>query len=921
MKTRGKRTLSADEAEDSSVRPTRQRRSTTDKETAETDNKRSKSTDAPPPASKDTVEEVSRSMPTRRKSTRKASMSETELTSGDEKVSETEKRSKEASKKSENTQPNQMGARRRSSRRATDAGQVDEDSTKQIEEEEPGDKKIVSMDEPAGESIQPKAEPESKAPPKKEEAETWAASSKNEDHKEAPPRKRTRTSIKEEALTNGESAREPNHSKKDPETTAAVSTKNEPANFPAAVKVEDSSAQESDSPEALAAAGSQHTLVKKEAPGNEKTKLEEKHSLPTSSQHTLVKKEAPGNEKTKLEEKHSLPTSTACQAKENTMEMKEVPAVKQEQETKPPATAATQLQLPSVAPISSEATTQLPVNSGAPDAKIKGDTVSLNQPTDSAVPAAPSQPQKPVVYQKGDLRPILAKETRTVKEMGQALEKEHPDPGQKRSVQKRDVISGQGGNQQNEHYLETIRNNAIAFRESDLDTKRKMAYRIALDIVAAGGCFLDKDELTLTAKDAFTRVMRSLKDGRRAAEKSAGIVSDPPVRSPNRQASKKDESAKPRRALDIPMEDPFAELDPSAIEQRERILEKCRHTTLEELKEEMERLNPNSEEVRSIQKADVIAGRGQKAIQQNKHFLDMVRANSAIYRTITTENGEKDLKEKRKMAYCIALEVISIGGCFVAGDGKPLPPKQAVQRVMAALRDWRNKPREEGGVNDPSNTGDYDAWGAHVGNESDEFMPTGSEVPDFTKSALHGETKSLEELRLELDALHPQPDYVRNIQIGDVVSGRGEMANRQNQHYLELIRINAPLYRLIDTGDPAEDLVQKRKMAYCIALRIARQGCCFVGKDDKPLSPKQAFQRVIASLKDWGKKKGRSSTPQNQQDDDDAHLDDGYDDVLYGEAVNPMDHPANYANFSANPMVQPDHIADLVNTVEDIIEI
>eukprot|EP00522_Entomoneis_paludosa_P006389 CAMPEP_0172451990 /NCGR_PEP_ID=MMETSP1065-20121228/9772_1 /TAXON_ID=265537 /ORGANISM="Amphiprora paludosa, Strain CCMP125" /LENGTH=455 /DNA_ID=CAMNT_0013203963 /DNA_START=721 /DNA_END=2088 /DNA_ORIENTATION=+ len=119
--------------------------------------------------------------------------------------------------------------------------------------------------------------------------------------------------------------------------------------------------------------------------------------------------------------------------------------------------------------------------------------------------------------------------------------------------------------------------------------------------------------------------------------------------------------------------------------------------------------------------------------------------------------------------------------------------------------------------------------------------------------AVAGEKRTLNDLKELLDELHPRESKKRCIRSHDVVSGKGERAKQQNQHYLELIRSNAPVFRGMDTGNPDRDLEEKRKMAYRIALEVVEQGGCFVGQDDRPMSPKQAFKRVMTSLKDWRK--------------------------------------------------------------------
>ena len=117
---------------------------------------------------------------------------------------------------------------------------------------------------------------------------------------------------------------------------------------------------------------------------------------------------------------------------------------------------------------------------------------------------------------------------------------------------------------------------------------------------------------------------------------------------------------------------------------------------------------------------------------------------------------------------------------------------------------------------------------------------------------LVGCKRSLSELKKEFYGQHTRAKR-RKRQKHDVVSGKGEKAKIQNAGYLELIRSNAPFFRAMNTGDPDTDLEEKRRLAYCICIKVVDRGGCFLGKDNKPMEAHKAFKRVMTSLKDWRK--------------------------------------------------------------------
>ena len=133
-----------------------------------------------------------------------------------------------------------------------------------------------------------------------------------------------------------------------------------------------------------------------------------------------------------------------------------------------------------------------------------------------------------------------------------------------------------------------------------------------------------------------------------------------------------------------------------------------------------------------------------------------------------------------------------------------------------------------------------------------------------------GDKRSLEQLRRELDQKHPVCNKKRRIERYDVVSGKGEKAKQQNEHFLAMIRGCAPVYQSMRTENPDKDLDDKRRLACLIALEIADNGGCFVGKDECPLSPKAAFKRVMTSLKDWRRPRGTPTprSPRLRQDEE-----------------------------------------------------
>jgi len=126
-----------------------------------------------------------------------------------------------------------------------------------------------------------------------------------------------------------------------------------------------------------------------------------------------------------------------------------------------------------------------------------------------------------VEYQEAFPAPGPSTGKRTLGELKQELDERHPQSNKKRKIRKHDVVSGKGerSKQQNQHYLEMIRNHAPSFRgmntgnpDVDVEEKRKMACYIALKIVDHEGRFVDKDGTTMSAKAAIKRVMTSLKD-------------------------------------------------------------------------------------------------------------------------------------------------------------------------------------------------------------------------------------------------------------------------------------------------------------------------------------------------------------------------------------------------------------------------
>ena len=119
-------------------------------------------------------------------------------------------------------------------------------------------------------------------------------------------------------------------------------------------------------------------------------------------------------------------------------------------------------------------------------------------------------------------------------------------------------------------------------------------------------------------------------------------------------------------------------------------------------------------------------------------------------------------------------------------------------------------------------------------------------------------TRSLSELKKEFYLQHQRAKRRRRHK-HDVVSGKGEKAKMQNEGYLELIRSNAPFFRAMNTGDCDTDLDEKRRLAYCICLKVVGRGGCFLGKDNKPMETHKAFKRVMTSLKDWRKPGGKKS--------------------------------------------------------------
>ena len=124
--------------------------------------------------------------------------------------------------------------------------------------------------------------------------------------------------------------------------------------------------------------------------------------------------------------------------------------------------------------------------------------------------------------------------------------------------------------------------------------------------------------------------------------------------------------------------------------------------------------------------------------------------------------------------------------------------------------------------------------------------------PDDTVLAQVGCDRPVDELRVEFHSRHSTAER-QSVYTQDVVSGKGEKAKIHNTGYLELIRAIAPIYKSTNSGDHQKDLEEKRRLAYGICLEVVNRGGRFLGKNNQPLPAKDAFRRVMTSLKDWKK--------------------------------------------------------------------
>ncbi|KAL7575566.1 hypothetical protein ACA910_020141 [Epithemia clementina (nom. ined.)] len=115
--------------------------------------------------------------------------------------------------------------------------------------------------------------------------------------------------------------------------------------------------------------------------------------------------------------------------------------------------------------------------------------------------------------------------------------------------------------------------------------------------------------------------------------------------------------------------------------------------TLDDLRDEFYARHPKAKR-RCIHKSDVVSGKGEKSKIQNEEYLELIRDNAPFFRSMNTGDPNKNLNEKRRLAYCIALEIVNRCGCFLGTDSKPLEANKAFKRVMTSLKDWR-KPSEK----------------------------------------------------------------------------------------------------------------------------------------------------------------------------------------------------------------------------------
>ena len=124
--------------------------------------------------------------------------------------------------------------------------------------------------------------------------------------------------------------------------------------------------------------------------------------------------------------------------------------------------------------------------------------------------------------------------------------------------------------------------------------------------------------------------------------------------------------------------------------------------------------------------------------------------------------------------------------------------------------------------------------------------------------------RPLDELLWEFHSRHSTAER-KSVQTQDVVSGKGEKAKMHNTGYRELIRAVAPTYKSTNSGDPHKDLEEKRRLAYGICLEVVNRGGRFLGKNNQPLPAKDAFKRVMTSLKDWKKPSHKRWTGQRRK--------------------------------------------------------